>query len=116
LSACHEFILAGCITNWYKYEGKAPGFALFRSMWRLIRYHLGTVALGSLIIAICQAIMIVLHYIEKKAKASGQDDGIAKFVLKAMICCTVLVLSQKYRCSKMLLDRTPVAGFKLTHM
>ena len=41
-SACHEFVLAGCITNWYKFKGDAPGFAYFRSMGRLARYHLGT--------------------------------------------------------------------------
>jgi hypothetical protein len=87
LNACHEFVLSGCITNWYKYEGNAPNFAYFRALWRLARNHLGTVALGSLIIAICQAIMLVLAYIERKAKEAGVDDGVAKFVLKAMMCC-----------------------------
>jgi hypothetical protein len=98
LSACHEFVLAGCITNWYKYQGAdegAPGFAYFRSMWRLARYHLGTVALGSLIIAIVQMIIAILTYIKHKAEKNGGDDGIAKFVLKMMICCTVLVFRSR---------------------
>lgn len=86
-AACHEFVLAGCITNWYKCKGDAPNFAYFRSMWRLARYHLGTVALGSMIVAICQFIIAVLSYIQKKADAAGAGDSLAGYVLKACMCC-----------------------------
>jgi hypothetical protein len=100
LAACHEFVLAGCITNWYKWQGAtddagekltAPNMALFRSMGRLARYHLGTVALGSLIIAVVQAIQMILNYIKKKSEQSGTDDGVMKFVIKACICCMWLL-------------------------
>ena len=86
LAAAHEFVIAGCITNWYKFQGEAPNFALFRSMGRLGRYHLGSVALGSLIIAICQLIIAILLYIQHKAEKAGADS-IAGYIIKCLVCC-----------------------------
>mmetsp|Transcript_14136 Transcript_14136/g.17326 ORF Transcript_14136/g.17326 Transcript_14136/m.17326 type:complete len:669 (+) Transcript_14136:64-2070(+) len=49
------------------------------------RYHIGTAAFGSLILAIVQFIQIVLNYIKRKAKAA--DNKIAQTVLSCMQCC-----------------------------
>ena len=35
---------------------------------RLVRYHLGTVAFGSFIIALVQLIRLIMHYIESRVK------------------------------------------------
>ena len=52
-----------------------------------LSYIEGTVALGSMIVAICQFIIAVLTYIEKKAEAAGAGDSLAGYVLKACKCC-----------------------------
>ena len=41
------------------------------SFWRLVRYHLGSVAFGSFIIALVQLIRIIMQYIERKLAKKG---------------------------------------------
>lgn len=94
-AACNEFVLAGCITQWYKAGNKedgsgrepAPNGAYFRSIWHLARYHLGSVALGSMIIAVCQAIIALLTYVQQKAKHTEDPTGLVHYVLKCLVCC-----------------------------
>ena len=44
------------------------------------RYHLGSLAFGSLLIAIVQIIRVGLEYIDSKLK--GSENAVAKFLLK----------------------------------
>ena len=44
------------------------------------RYHLGSIAFGSFIIAVVQMIRIVLEYIEYKLKDS--ENRVAKFIIR----------------------------------
>jgi hypothetical protein len=54
--ACDEIVLAGCIATWYFARDKTKlSHSLSRSIGRTITYHLGSAALGSLLIAIIQA-------------------------------------------------------------
>ena len=46
---------------------------VFVSVWRVFRYHLGTVAFGSFIIALVQLIRLIMKYLEKKAKDVRRD-------------------------------------------
>ena len=41
------------------------------SFWRLVRYHLGSVAFGSFIIALVQLIRIIMQYVERKLAKKG---------------------------------------------
>ena len=50
-----------------------------------IRYHLGTAAHGSLIIAIIKTIRAVVAYMQKKAKKSG--NRIAQLFFCCVQCC-----------------------------
>lgn len=47
------------------------------------RYHVGSVALGSLLIAICQLIRIFLEFLDRRLK--GAENRIAKFVVKWVV-------------------------------
>ena len=53
---------------------------LLMSFWRCFRYHLGTLAFGSLIIAIVQMIRIVLEYVDRKLK--NNENEVTKFIMK----------------------------------
>ena len=44
------------------------------------RYHLGSLAFGSLLIAIVQIIRVGLEYLDRKLK--GSENQVAKFFLK----------------------------------
>ena len=58
---------------------------VIQSLWRLVRYHLGTVAFGSFIIALIQFIRMIMHYIEKKLKKNGGDNKVIEMCLKVTI-------------------------------
>jgi len=86
--ASAEMVLAGCVTMWYKWGEEPPRYAMPRSLYRLVRHHLGTVALGSLIIAICQFAQAVLMYVKDKADNSKSSVAkAAQFFIKCCFCC-----------------------------
>ena len=54
VTAYGEMVLAGVFAKWYwaRDKTKVPCFALFTSLFNTTVFHLGTIAFGSLIIAI----------------------------------------------------------------
>jgi choline transporter-like protein 2/4/5 len=48
-----------------------------------VRYHLGTIAFGSLLIAIVQLIRVFLEYLDAKLK--GSENPAAKFFIKYVL-------------------------------
>jgi len=50
------------------------------SLYVYCRYHMGSVAFGSLLIAICQLIRIILEYLDRKLK--GSENPVAKCFVK----------------------------------
>ena len=79
--------LAGAFASWYSAFDKSkdvPMFPLAASFWRCLRYHLGTLAFGSLIIAIVQMIRIMLEYVDRKLK--NNENEVTKFIMKCLKC------------------------------
>jgi len=82
-------IIAGAIGSWYftpvqeKEAGNWPTAPVIRSVTRSLRYHIGTVAFGSFIIAVIQFIRAVLAYIKKKFK----EDKCMKCLITYIECC-----------------------------
>ena len=66
---------------------------MISAFYRLVRFHLGTAAFGSLIIAIIQMIRIILKYVEhhikdwEKRGCTGPMLYIFKAFLKCAQCC-----------------------------
>uniref|UniRef100_A0A182W864 Choline transporter-like protein n=1 Tax=Anopheles minimus TaxID=112268 RepID=A0A182W864_9DIPT len=83
VSAFSEMVLAFTFATWYwtHQKSRLPFFVLTRGITRTILYHLGTLAFGSLIIAICKIIRAFLEYLDHKLK--GYDNG----VTRAILCC-----------------------------
>ncbi|GLH00597.1 CTL-like protein 2, partial [Gryllus bimaculatus] len=84
ISAFSDMALAGTFSTWYWTRNKSdvPFFALTQSVGRAVRYHLGTLAFGSLILAICRLIRTALEYVEEQLRK--YDSGLAKCL---MCCC-----------------------------
>lgn len=65
LFGCQDFIIAGSVSKWYFTRNKSKlNFPIVASFAHLIRYHMGSVCFGSLIIAILQLLRIILQWIE----------------------------------------------------
>ena len=75
-----EMVMAGAFASWYWTFDKKDITAapLTASFFRTFRYHLGTLAFGSLIIAIIRFIRLILEYIEQKLKEYKQDNPVVK--------------------------------------
>jgi len=88
-SAFGELVLAGVFAEWYwsndNDKSYMPSCVLGSALWNATIYHLGTVAFGSLILAIIRTIKTILEYIEKKCKKFNND--LTKCLLKCCQCC-----------------------------
>ena len=87
--------ICGAFASWYWsetdpdsgkkiYKDSSPVLA---SLWRTIRYNLGSVAFGSLIIAVCQFLRAVLGYVSRKTKGAQGKNALLKCVFKILNCC-----------------------------
>ncbi|KAK7100735.1 choline transporter-like protein 1 [Littorina saxatilis] len=86
IMACERLTVSSAVALWYFTRDKTRlGMPIGKSIYRLIRFHLGSVAFGSLLIAFVILIRWILSFIEGRLK--GSENFLAKFVLKCMICC-----------------------------
>ncbi|XP_038109357.1 choline transporter-like 2 isoform X3 [Culex quinquefasciatus] len=87
VSAFGDMVLAFTFATWYWTFRKKElrFFVLTTGFLRTVRYHLGTLAFGSLIIAICKIIRAALEYIDHKLRK--YDNGVVKAVLCLCKCC-----------------------------
>jgi len=81
-----HFLLACSTAIWYfnRQDIERPN-PLLRSIWWLFRYHLGSVAFGSLLLALVWAIQILVTYLHQKLKGINNAQ-LAQFVMKCLLC------------------------------
>ncbi|EGD78975.1 hypothetical protein PTSG_01948 [Salpingoeca rosetta] len=84
--AIQEFTLAGAVSRWYFSSNKSDlGWPIFASLKNAFRYHLGSLALGAMIIALVQLARIILAYVQ--AKLQGRSGPVVDILLKCCSCC-----------------------------
>ncbi|NXK00914.1 CTL2 protein, partial [Corythaixoides concolor] len=86
--ALGQVTLAGAFASYYwafKKPDDMPAFPLFSAFSRALRYHTGSLAFGSLILAIVQVIRVILEYLDHRLKAA--ENKFAKFLLGCLKCC-----------------------------
>lgn len=89
VSALAEIVLAGAFASWYWAFNKprdVPAYPLTNSLFRAIFYHLGTVAFGSLIIAIIRSIRVLLEYLDRKVREYS-DTCCSRSMMCLCKCC-----------------------------
>uniref|UniRef100_A0A7N6F5Y8 Choline transporter-like protein n=1 Tax=Anabas testudineus TaxID=64144 RepID=A0A7N6F5Y8_ANATE len=88
VTALGQMTLAGAFASYYWAPVKPndmPAFPVFSALGRSLRYHTGTLAFGSLILAIIQIIRVLLEYLDHKLNAA--QNKFAKFLLCCLKCC-----------------------------
>ncbi|KAJ8977658.1 hypothetical protein NQ317_002460 [Molorchus minor] len=85
-SAFGQMVLASVFAQWYWTFNKRtlPFFAVTAALGRSLRYHVGTLAFGSLIIAICRIIRVALEYLDHKLKK--YDNELTKCIMCFLKC------------------------------
>ena len=101
-------VLAGSVSGWYwtldkvdlinlltyNYlvslsiqSGPMENVGLLQSFYRVCRYHLGTLAFGSLILSFIRMVRVALEWIEDKIKEHGAENPLIKAVMCCCKCC-----------------------------
>uniref|UniRef100_A0A671V1L1 Choline transporter-like protein n=1 Tax=Sparus aurata TaxID=8175 RepID=A0A671V1L1_SPAAU len=86
--ALGQCTLAGAFASYYwalKKPDDIPACPLYSSFSRAIRYHTGSLAFGSLILAVVQLARIVLEYLDHKLR--GSQNACARFLFCCLRCC-----------------------------
>ncbi|XP_022315112.2 choline transporter-like protein 1 isoform X1 [Crassostrea virginica] len=84
--ACQDFVIASAISTWYfKRDKSSLGCPILTGIWRIIRYHMGSIAFGSFIIAVVRLARMILAYIQSRLR--GKSGAVVDFVLKVLQCC-----------------------------
>merc|ERR1719203_2241563 len=113
-------VVSGCVADWFLDKElvdhpdaneefqKGNCKRIWSSLWRTIRYHLGTIAFASALIAMIQTIEAILVYVQKQI--GDTTNPFAQVVLKVamgVVKCLECILD---RCNKNTLVVTAVCG------
>mmetsp|Transcript_22494 Transcript_22494/g.57884 ORF Transcript_22494/g.57884 Transcript_22494/m.57884 type:complete len:720 (-) Transcript_22494:322-2481(-) len=82
--------LAGTVSQWFFFRNSAEhatSFPVLVALKTTVMFHLGTVAFGSLLIAIAQFLRIILEYVDQRTKDLQESNIFARLVLKCVKCC-----------------------------
>jgi len=99
--------IAGTVCGWYFSQLPADDkdeehkkllytqgrFPVCSALRRTVRYHLGSIAVGSLLIAFIGFIRAIFAYITKQLEAQGKTNSQVKFLLCCINCCLKCIQS-----------------------
>uniref|UniRef100_A0A671KMW8 Choline transporter-like protein n=1 Tax=Sinocyclocheilus anshuiensis TaxID=1608454 RepID=A0A671KMW8_9TELE len=80
--------LAGAFASYYWAFSKPadiPTFPLIQSFMRALRYHVGSLAFGALILTLVQIVRIILEYLDHKFKEA--QNPCTRFIMCCLKCC-----------------------------
>lgn len=86
LIGLNQMILAGCFGIWYWSQSRSSCI-LATSIKDTFVYHLGSIAFGSLLIALVRIIRFIILYIEKRVKKAAGSNSCTRGLIKFITCC-----------------------------
>nr|CAD7256283.1 unnamed protein product [Timema shepardi] len=90
IMGCQHMVIAGAVSKWFFTRNKSSlDSPILKSFKNLVRYHLGTVAMGSLLIALVQMVRVVLTFVQNRLK--GYDNSVTRCLFKCCQCCLYLL-------------------------
>uniref|UniRef100_A0A915EMV5 Choline transporter-like protein 2 n=1 Tax=Ditylenchus dipsaci TaxID=166011 RepID=A0A915EMV5_9BILA len=87
VSALSDMTLAGAFASHYfafRKPRDVPSFPVLRALGRAIRYHIGTLAFGSLILSVVKFFQVILDFAYSRLK--GVENPIGRFLYRALSC------------------------------
>ena len=96
IKASLDFIIGVAVSAWYfaDFEEGASLKRLPAYKWpvghgirMVFRYHLGSLALGSFLVALVQLIRLAVEYVDRKTKAAQDSNKLAKAAMCMCKCC-----------------------------
>uniref|UniRef100_A0A7S3I6Z9 Choline transporter-like protein n=1 Tax=Favella ehrenbergii TaxID=182087 RepID=A0A7S3I6Z9_9SPIT len=94
IMAMNEFVTIVAAITWYYSDKEIPDddgipgdSDVSIGMWWSFRYHGGTLAFGSFILAIVWVIRIIFEYISKKMEDASGNNGCTKCLVSCCRCC-----------------------------
>ncbi|XP_076461514.1 choline transporter-like protein 2 [Babylonia areolata] len=94
VEALDQIVVAGAFSiHFWTMDKKSRSFqmVIFQSFYRTVRYHLGSLAFGSLVVAIVQMIRFLLEYVDRKIRMA--ENKVAKFLIKCLKWCMMCLES-----------------------
>jgi len=79
-------VLAGSFGIWYWSQSRSSCI-FFRAFKDTTVYHLGTLAFGSLLIAIVKLIRFLITQVEKRLKKAAGNNPVTKCIITFVSCC-----------------------------
>lgn len=89
LIGCAQFIICAACALWYftcTSDSDGSG-SLIRGLYWIVRYHMGSIAFGSFLIAVVQMIRIIFEYYAAQLQKANKDNNVIKAILCATRCC-----------------------------
>ncbi|BFY99685.1 hypothetical protein BsWGS_02725 [Bradybaena similaris] len=84
--ACQSFVISGAVARWYFTRDKSQiGFPILGTIGRLIVFHQGSVAFGSIVLTLVKIPRTILIFISKRMRDSEGDC--ASFCVRCCCCC-----------------------------
>lgn len=83
-----QLTVAGAVAEWYWTQDKSKKLGrlpVTQSAWRAIRYHLGSVIIGALLITIVELIRLFLYQLQKQIASS--KNPYLKYLVACAQCC-----------------------------
>ena len=93
IKASMDFIIGVIVSGWYfadlQGDTRTPKYKwpLCHGIFMVFRYHLGSLALGSFLVALIQLVRLIVEYIDHKTKAAQDTNKCAKAVMCMCKCC-----------------------------
>lgn len=82
--------MSGAVVYWYFYRKKKEHqtkLPILEALGRVLKYHLGSMAFGALIIAICQFVRLLMEWLDHQTKQMQETNVLLKVVMKCTKCC-----------------------------
>eukprot|EP01016_Furgasonia_blochmanni_P055586 TRINITY_DN9332_c0_g1_i2.p1 TRINITY_DN9332_c0_g1~~TRINITY_DN9332_c0_g1_i2.p1 ORF type:complete len:660 (-),score=111.00 TRINITY_DN9332_c0_g1_i2:60-2039(-) len=87
LISLSQFIIASSAGIWYFSKDGGAHLPVTISIIRAFKYHLGSLAFGSLILSIVQFVRFIFEYIHRNFKDKNLDGSPLKFCMCCIQCC-----------------------------
>ncbi|KAJ3417562.1 hypothetical protein HDV05_000019 [Chytridiales sp. JEL 0842] len=88
LQGINQLTIAGSFATYYwTLDKRAIRLApVTQAFWRTIRYHLGSICLGSLLLSVVQILKLIVNLIRRKLSSNSQNKALI-FILGCISCC-----------------------------